>query len=111
MTRPVYDTHQSPPAPRAASSPGIDDRCSHHNGWGFSTEEVDNDARWSNCATSWGGHGGWWFNSCHRCFFNGRWGAGNEQGLSFWSVTGPDSATSSHIMVGAKPYLAIKLCF
>lgn len=37
----------------------------------FSTFDVDNDKRYSNCAADF--LGGWWFNACHTAYLTGPW--------------------------------------
>ena len=40
-----------------------------HNGYSFSTKDVDNDAYSESCAQLY--KGGWWYDACHRCNLNG----------------------------------------
>ncbi|CAK8686728.1 microfibril-associated glycoprotein 4-like isoform X1 [Clavelina lepadiformis] len=50
------------------------DSLEYHNGQSFSTKDNDNDSHGSmNCATSWGGSQGWWFNACAYSLLNGVW--------------------------------------
>ena len=64
--------------------PGGSDWMNYHNGAAFSTTDADHDTYSGNCATSWGGGGGW-FKGCLRSTFTTphssgwkiRWGSNN----------------------------------
>ena len=51
----------------------------------FSTFDVDNDEYIYNCATSWGGNGGNWYNVCLRQSLNGVYGADGDAGGKYMS--------------------------
>jgi len=54
----------------------------------FSTIDDDNDGfSSSNCATSQGGNGGWWYATCSFNSLTGQYGTGGLSGLTWWSVT------------------------
>ncbi|PIK56432.1 hypothetical protein BSL78_06676 [Apostichopus japonicus] len=45
------------------------DSLSSHNGYRFSTYDLDNDNSGSNCASTY--HGAWWYTACHSSNLNG----------------------------------------
>ena len=45
------------------------DSLKYHNGTKFSTKDQDNDTWAKNCVAVY--QGGWWFDDCHYCNFNG----------------------------------------
>ena len=47
-----------------------------HNGFGFTTTDVDNDAHTVNCAEEF--RGAWWYNACHESNLNGVYLAGSN---------------------------------
>ncbi|XP_033643351.1 fibrinogen C domain-containing protein 1-like [Asterias rubens] len=63
------------------------DSMTHHNNFGFTTNDYDSDgATGGNCAI-WL-NGGWWYNACHRCALNGNYLIGGgvtqrDQGLQW----------------------------
>lgn len=57
------------------------------NGMKFSTIDQDNDKVAGSCAQQY--HGGWWYNGCHSCNPNGRYGYADDTGLNWnnWTVS------------------------
>jgi len=57
------------------TSSTVPDKMSWHDTNKFSTKDRDNDRDYRvSCSKRRGHNGGWWFNRCHRVFFNGEWG-------------------------------------
>ncbi|RUS74676.1 hypothetical protein EGW08_017556 [Elysia chlorotica] len=73
------------------------DSLSSHNGWPFSTYDVDNDDALMNCAEK--HHGAWWYHLCYHSNLNGKWGAGDYKGLVWNTLTRSASATFSEMKI------------
>ena len=56
----------------------------HNNNMKFSTFDYDNDNWSDNCATKYGGGGGWWYNLCGNVFLNGRYNFTKSNGEIVW---------------------------
>ena len=58
------------------------DNVSPHNGMQFTTTDRDNDLWPSNCASTYGGGSGWWFNNCYTLLLTG---SHNPRRLHWWN--------------------------
>jgi len=71
------------------SSSTVRDSLAYHNGMAFSTKDRDNDKAIGddyNCATRF--HGAWWYKACAQADLNGRYGARDATGSTWYTADG-----------------------
>jgi len=81
------------------------DSLTYHNGMRFTTTDQDNDTYGGNCATEYGGAGGWWFNYCRTSTLNGEYQHSSKSDVKYmyWdSFNGGYSIKTSVMMVKRK---------
>jgi len=75
------------------------DSLAYHNGYPFSTKDLDNDSYSGNCAVIC--KGGWWYNSCQQSNLNGIYHHGMYRGGDgvYWNQWKDDSAKRAEMKI------------